>query len=160
VSSQHPPPLAAHTLLFAVLADVPKWFPQRAKHFQERCDALRTQMNTLLTGDTVGTTHVLIAPSYPYVAPEHNHPILSPFDFSIVGIFNALHLPVTTVPMGLSAESAMPLGVQLVGAHGHDHAPIALASLLEEEIGGWIPPPAFFPDPLEASTTATAPTTT
>jgi fatty acid amide hydrolase 2 len=41
--------------------------------------------------------------------------------------------------MGLDREG-VPLGVQVIAAHGRDHLCIAVAKALEEAIGGWSPP--------------------
>ena len=52
---------------------------------------------------------------------------------------NALELPSTQVPLGLGRQG-VPLGVQVVGIHDHDHIPIAVAQALEQAFGGWVPP--------------------
>jgi fatty acid amide hydrolase 2 len=54
-------------------------------------------------------------------------------------IFNVLELPVTQVPLGIG-KRGLPLGVQVVGAHGNDHLTIAVARELEKSFGGWVPP--------------------
>jgi Asp-tRNA(Asn)/Glu-tRNA(Gln) amidotransferase A subunit family amidase len=54
-------------------------------------------------------------------------------------IMNVLELPATSVPLGLGARG-LPLGVQVVAAHGQDHLTIAVALALEEALGGWVPP--------------------
>jgi fatty acid amide hydrolase 2 len=60
-------------------------------------------------------------------------------NFPFSGIFNALELPVTQVPLGLDANG-LPLGIQVVGAKGCDHLTIAVAMQLEKAFGGWTPP--------------------
>jgi fatty acid amide hydrolase 2 len=35
----------------------------------------------------------------------------------------------------------LPLGFQVVSAHGNDHVTIAVAMELERALGGWTPPP-------------------
>jgi fatty acid amide hydrolase 2 len=52
---------------------------------------------------------------------------------------NVLELPVTQVPLGLDRRG-LPLGVQVVGIHGHDHVTVAVARALEQAFGGWVPP--------------------
>jgi fatty acid amide hydrolase 2 len=37
----------------------------------------------------------------------------------------------------------VPLGVQVVAAHGNDHLTVAVARYLERVFGGWVPPPAL-----------------
>jgi Asp-tRNA(Asn)/Glu-tRNA(Gln) amidotransferase A subunit family amidase len=34
----------------------------------------------------------------------------------------------------------LPVGVQLIGRHGHERAPVALARELEGALGGWLDP--------------------
>ncbi len=78
-------------------------------------------------------------PSYPVVAPRHGRPLLMPFHWVYTGIINVMELPSTQVPLGLNAEG-LPLGVQVVGLHGHDHVTIRVAQELERAFGGWVPP--------------------
>ncbi|XP_076445717.1 fatty-acid amide hydrolase 2-A-like [Babylonia areolata] len=98
-------------------------------------DGLHQQLTTLLADDGV-----LLYPSHPEPAPYHNHPLLTPFNFSYTGIFNALGFPVTQVPLGLSREG-LPLGVQVVGAPDQDRLTLAVAAQLEKGFGGWVSPP-------------------
>ena len=49
-------------------------------------------------------------------------------------------LPVTEVPLGLSAEG-LPVGVQVAAGASRDHISIAVALELERVFGGWQPPP-------------------
>jgi fatty acid amide hydrolase 2 len=55
-----------------------------------------------------------------------------------------LELPVTQVPIGVG-ENGMPLGVQVVAAHGNDHLTIAVALELEKKFGGWQLDKKFIP---------------
>ena len=59
----------------------------------------------------------------------HSHPSLR-----YTALFNALELPVTQVPMGLTPEG-LPIGVQIVGAHGCDHVTIRAAQELARRLG-------------------------
>jgi amidase len=49
-------------------------------------------------------------------------------------------LPVTVVPIGADA-AGLPIGVQLIGPPMEDHTPIALADLLERQLGCRFRPP-------------------
>ena len=62
-----------------------------------------------------------------------------PIKYMYTAVFNVLELPVTQVPLGLDARG-LPLGVQVVGAHGKDHVTIAVALALEKALGGWVMP--------------------
>lgn len=97
-------------------------------------DALHKQLIDRLKDDGV-----LLYPSHPNPAPYHNHPILTPFNFTYTAIFNALALPVTQVPLGLSKDG-LPLGIQVVAAPYQDHLTLAVAVELEKAFGGWSSP--------------------
>jgi fatty acid amide hydrolase 2 len=57
-------------------------------------------------------------------------------------IFNMAGVPVTEVPLGLSAEG-LPMGIQVAAGPGADHLSIAIALELEAVFGGWTPPPGL-----------------
>jgi aspartyl-tRNA(Asn)/glutamyl-tRNA(Gln) amidotransferase subunit A len=54
---------------------------------------------------------------------------------------NALGLPAVSVPV-MVGEAGLPVGVQLIGARGHERALLALARELERALGGWLDPDA------------------
>ncbi|CAB3992929.1 Fatty-acid amide hydrolase 2 [Paramuricea clavata] len=89
--------------------------------------------------EILGEDGVLLFPSHPSTALRHNVPIFKPNNFIYTGIFNALHLPVTQVPLGLDSNG-LPLGIQVVAARNNDHLTLAVAEALEREFGGWVPP--------------------
>ncbi|XP_026792574.3 fatty-acid amide hydrolase 2-B isoform X2 [Pangasianodon hypophthalmus] len=97
-------------------------------------EALQHDMDKVL-----GTDGVLLYPSHPLLAPKHHHPLFTIYNFSYTGIFNALGLPVTQCPLGLS-EEGLPLGVQVVGGKLQDHLTLAVALYLEKTFGGWRDP--------------------
>jgi fatty acid amide hydrolase 2 len=70
--------------------------------------------------------------------------MMPPTYWAYTAIFNVMELPVTQVPLGLNAEG-LPLGVQVAATHGNDHLTIAIASALEEDLGGWVPPSMALP---------------
>jgi fatty acid amide hydrolase 2 len=80
---------------------------------------------------------VLLYPSSSGPVPRHG--VLGASRFRFCGIFNVLELPVTQVPLGLGSDG-LPLGIQVVAAHGRDHLAIAVAMELESALGGWTPP--------------------
>jgi aspartyl-tRNA(Asn)/glutamyl-tRNA(Gln) amidotransferase subunit A len=51
-------------------------------------------------------------------------------------------LPALSIPAGTDADG-MPVGVQLIGAHGNDAGLIELARRLEKHLGGFVPPAIF-----------------
>ena len=130
-----------HTLPALVLAAVEDMWPivpsiEQRVRLLEDVAVLRKQIDELL-----GPRGILLFPPHPRSAPRHHAPLLRPLDFTYTAIFNVLEKPVTQVPMGLST-AGLPLGVQVVGASDCDHVTIAVACMLERELGGWVPPRA------------------
>ena len=131
---------SAHTLpaiMLALVEKVPSLMPGHAEKMVAQTLELRHDVESLIEPGGV-----MLYPSFPKVAPKHNRPLLAPLDFAYTAIFNVLQNPVTQVPLGLDARG-LPLGVQVVGVHGEDHVPIAVARVLEELFGGWVPPAQF-----------------
>jgi fatty acid amide hydrolase 2 len=119
--------------LFMVLVErLARWLPLWCERYAERGTRLFAQLDDLL-----GEDGVILYPSGRGVAPGHGP--AAPLNFRFFGVFNALELPVTQVPLGLSAEG-LPLGVQVVAGRGRDHLTIAAALELERALGGWVPP--------------------
>jgi fatty acid amide hydrolase 2 len=102
--------------------------------FQAMGVELRAELERRLVGNTV-----MLYPSYPEPAPRHYLPLLRPLRFGYTALLNVLEVPSTQVPLGLSSRG-LPLGVQVVGARGHDHRTIAVAQELERAFGGWVLP--------------------
>ena len=97
-------------------------------------ERFRDELNAIL-----GKDGIMLFPSYPMTAPRHGYAQLRIIDWLYTAIFNVMELPVTQVPLGLDARG-LPLGVQVVGAHGNDHLTVATALELERRFGGWQPP--------------------
>jgi amidase len=99
------------------------------------------------------TIDVVVAPIAPTPAFPHN--IDLPFSRRILdvdgeqmpypehvawaGFATLPYLPATAVPAGV--HDGLPVGVQVVGRRFADHATIAVAGLVERELGGFTPPP-------------------
>ena len=58
------------------------------------------------------------------------------------GLATVCHLPASSAPVGIS-KAGLPLGVQIVGPQQEDLTPLAVAAMLENELGGFNPPPNF-----------------
>ena len=121
----------------ALAEHVPALLAARLQTMSARIEHLRGRIDALL-----GARNVILFPSHPRVAPKHHAPLLRFADAGFTGVFNVLEVPVTQVPLGLDAR-ALPVGVQVIGARGQDHVPIAVAIALEEALGGWVPPAAW-----------------
>jgi fatty acid amide hydrolase 2 len=96
-----------------------------------RVAEMREELEALL-----GDDGVLLCPIYPTTAPKHGAGMLRPLGALWTAAFNAMHFPVTVVPIGFDARG-LPLTVQVVGARGADLRTIAVAQRLEEAMGGW-----------------------
>ena len=121
-------------VVLALIEDFPKLTPRRTQRLVELGRTLKQKV-----AEMIGPNGVMLFPSHPVTAPRHRVPLLHPFRYTYTAIFNVLELPVTQVPLGLSREG-LPLGVQVVAAHGNDHLTVAVAMALEKEFGGWVPP--------------------
>jgi len=55
-------------------------------------------------------------------------------------LIGSAYLPVTTPPVGRT-EAGLPVGMQVVAPHLHDHTALAFARCLGEVIGGYEAPP-------------------
>jgi fatty acid amide hydrolase 2 len=100
------------------------------------------RVSPLLTASSRRSYAVLLMPTFPRAAEPHFQPMLSPFDFGFTGAFNAAGCPVTQVPMGLGCER-LPIGIQVISAHGCDHVTLAVASMLAGSTisgAGWVAP--------------------
>lgn len=113
-------------------------FTKRVERFVQEGLTLKARMAEALAGNSV-----LLYPTYPQCAPRHYKPLMPPFNWVYTAIINVMELPSTQVPLGLNGQG-LPLGLQVVGLHGHDHVTIAVAQQLEEAFGGWVPPPRIF----------------
>lgn len=83
---------------------------------------------------------LLLAPPFPRTAPRHRGMLLGrPWDVAYTTTFNMTESPVTVVPVEVDAKG-LPIGVQVVGAKGHDHLTLAAGRVLEDAWGGWLGP--------------------
>lgn len=53
---------------------------------------------------------------------------------------NALEIPATHCPVGLTKEEGLPLGFTVAAAPGRDRITIAFAKEIEKQFNGWVPP--------------------
>lgn len=119
-------------LFILLLERLGRRMPGWSRRHTARGVALLAQLEDLLADDAV-----ILYPSARNVAPRHGP--AAPLSFRFCGLFNVLELPVTQVPLGLSA-AGLPLGVQVVAGRGRDHLTIAAALELERALGGWVLP--------------------
>src|SRR5436305_13361355 len=82
---------------------------------------------------------VILHPAHARLARRHGRTVGRPWLFTPAAMFNLAGVPVTEVPLGLSAQG-LPLGVQVAAGTDRDHVSIAVALELERVFGGWVPP--------------------
>ncbi|HUS67432.1 MAG TPA: amidase [Kofleriaceae bacterium] len=122
------------SLGLVLLEKLPALLPGRALRALELGRTLKADLLAKL-----GTTGVILYPSYPEPAPRHYRALLPPLKWQYTAIWNVLEFCSTQVPLGLNADG-LPLGVQVAGVPGNDHVTIAVAHELERGFGGWVPP--------------------
>jgi fatty acid amide hydrolase 2 len=131
-------PYTLPAIALALLEKVPKLLGSSSARYVARGQALRAELDAAL-----GDDGVMPFPPHACVVTKHGHALLPPVRWAYTAIFNVMETPSTAVPMGLDAE-ALPLGVQVVGPRGRDALPLAVARVLEDAHGGWVPPPLWF----------------
>jgi amidase len=116
---------------------------------REKREQLRALMAEYFTGVDALLMPVAIVPAIP-----HDH--TDPFPERVIEVNGATrpytdlmawralatlaHLPATVVPVGRTA-SGLPVGIQIVGPYLEDRTTLAVGRLVEELLGGYVPPP-------------------
>ncbi|MGF6885573.1 amidase [Nocardia sp. GAS34] len=102
-----------------------------------------------------GEFDVVLCPITPTPAFPHDHSDLATRTIEIDGVAHPyrhhlvwpsiatlLGLPATAAPIGRSPEG-LPFGMQIIGPYLEDHTTLRFAELIEQEFGGFTPPPGF-----------------
>jgi len=97
----------------------------------------------------------MLCPVAPVAAIPHDHDFMYDRTLTVngekrpyldltgwAGITGVVYLPATVAPIGVTTEG-LPVGVQIVGPYLEDKTTIHLAKLMEDVVGGFIPPPGF-----------------
>lgn len=139
--SVHTPP----AMLLAISQRIVSFAPDHAKQMCVLGERMRHELYAALksieSADGSRKYHVIVMPSLSCTAPMHMENLLRIFDTSNTAFFNAMELPVTAVPMGLSKLTGLPTGIQVVAGHGHDFVSIGVAQKLESlGVAAWYPP--------------------
>ncbi|KAK9702936.1 Amidase [Popillia japonica] len=82
---------------------------------------------------------ILLYPTFPIPAVEHDKTLLLTTGAMYCMIFNALGLPSTHVPLGVN-RNGLPIGIQVVASPYQDRLCFRVAEELEKHFGGWIEP--------------------
>jgi fatty acid amide hydrolase 2 len=115
-------------VLEALLGGVPSDYERAMVRLAQRRQALEARM---------GPNAVILHPAWSRPAPRHRAAFLGPLDWACTALFNALELPATVAPVGFERHG-LPTAVQIIGRRGDDARTIAVARLLERELGGWV----------------------
>jgi amidase len=83
----------------------------------------------------------IICPPCAFTAPKHGATLKEDLDaaFSYSEVYNYVGWPAVVVRGGTSAEG-LPIGVQIVAPPWREDVALAIARVLESELGGWHPP--------------------
>ncbi|MBL4758665.1 MAG: amidase [Rhizobiales bacterium] len=98
---------------------------------------------------------VVLCPAAPGPAFAHDHQGISKRRLEIngvkrpyldivhwAGLASGSYLPASVAPVG-QTKSGLPVGVQIIGPWLEDHTPMAVAAMLEDLIGGFVPAKDF-----------------
>jgi amidase len=88
----------------------------------------------------IDTYDVILSPANAFPAMKHGTTMAQLGSFSYTQTFNLTGWPAAVVPVGRSAEG-LPVGVQIVTRPWREDVALAVAGLLEEQLGGWQAPP-------------------
>ena len=117
-------------------------------------DAVRCRLKHEI-GGLFDKYDAILAPISPVAAFPHDHGpfqkrslslstgVTIPYNSMLnwIGLATALGLPATAVPAG-ATPGGLPVGAQLIGAAGADARTLALAQAIDEDIRGFVAPPA------------------
>lgn len=86
----------------------------------------------------------ILCPTCAFPAPQHGATLREDFDaaFSYSEVYNYVGWPAVVVRGGTSADG-LPIGVQLVARPWREDIALNLAKRIENDFGGWKPPPQF-----------------
>jgi Asp-tRNA(Asn)/Glu-tRNA(Gln) amidotransferase A subunit family amidase len=88
----------------------------------------------------VGATPAYKHGTFKVTVGEHTMSTFRAFSYSQA--FNVFDFPAVVVSAGRSSEG-LPIGVQVIGRPFAEATVLAAASIIEEALGGWQPPPLF-----------------
>ncbi|XP_031617820.1 fatty-acid amide hydrolase 2 isoform X5 [Contarinia nasturtii] len=125
------------SVLVGPLQQVMHWLPEsRHRKLANIAENLKHQFQELL-----GTNGVFLYPTFPTTAHRHYQIYHKLVDTGYMMVFNTIGLPVTNCMVRLDRHK-LPIGLQVVANPGQDHLALAVAQAIEEQFGGWVPPPA------------------
>lgn len=102
-----------------------------------RWDAFRREMLSFMDN-----YDAIVCPvcAFPGMVHGSTYDLLTAFSYTMT--FNLTGWPAAVIRAGVSPEG-LPIGVQIAAGPWHEEVVLALARLLEQELGGYAPPPYF-----------------
>lgn len=94
----------------------------------------RSRLEALL-----GDNGVLLLPGSNGGAVYLHQDVVYPQTGNMTIPFSVMQLPATACPIMLNSQS-LPIGIQVVGAHGQDRLCLAMAAEIQKAFGGWKDP--------------------
>jgi amidase len=128
--------------LQATASDFLLWHEQREMYRADWRDFFR-EFDLLLTPATLGPAfkHTSVPPAERKLDIDGQE---VEFDYTSFypGLSNLVGHPAIAFPAGLT-DAGLPIGLQAIGPFLEDRTPIRFAQLIEEEFGGFVPPPGY-----------------
>lgn len=87
----------------------------------------------------MGDYDVMICPVNADIAPKHGTSRNQIENFSYAYTYNLTGHPCVVVRAGTSNDG-LPIGIQIIAKHWQEHIALAVAKVIESELGGWQPP--------------------
>jgi amidase len=129
--------------------------PAAMFHWLSRREQQRARYRDLFTRVDVLIAPITLRTAFPHI-PEKRSMVdiyareveidreTYPYDLQVVypGISTFAGQPAVAFPMGPGSDG-LPVGLQAIGPYLEDRTPIAFASLIAREIGGFTPPPGY-----------------
>uniref|UniRef100_A0A2A4J9E8 Amidase domain-containing protein n=1 Tax=Heliothis virescens TaxID=7102 RepID=A0A2A4J9E8_HELVI len=130
--------MSNHNFICVCYGPLTKFFDALPKSYYKKLlsifDEIKAEFDKVLADDVV-----LLHPTFPTPAHLHYRIYYKFLNSGYLTIFNALGLPVTQCPIGLTRKG-LPVGIQIAANKCNDHLTIAVAKEFEKAFGGWIPP--------------------
>ncbi|XP_072939461.1 fatty-acid amide hydrolase 2-B-like isoform X2 [Epargyreus clarus] len=130
--------MSNHNFTSIAYGPVQKFFDALPKSYYKKLVSIFEEIKTDFD-KALSDNAVLFFPAFPYPAHLHYRVFYRFLNCGYLTIFNALGLPVTACPQGLT-DKGLPVGIQIVANKYNDHLTIAVAKEFEKAFGGWVPP--------------------
>ncbi|XP_047526255.1 fatty-acid amide hydrolase 2-B-like isoform X1 [Pieris napi] len=130
--------MSDHNLTCVAYGPAQKFFDSLPDRYYKKLLSIFEQIKRDIA-NALSDNAVLFFPTYPNPAHLHYRIFYKFLDCGYLTIFNALGLPSTNCPLGLT-DNGLPVGMQIVSNRCNDHLTIAVAKEFEKAFGGWVPP--------------------